>query len=57
MMTEREIKEMCKWVIDNSNQPLTITEKEIIKKAIDNAKSFNELLGVALTKEFLIFNR
>ena len=56
-MTEREIKEMCKWVIDNSNQPLTKTEKEIIKQAIDNAKSFNELLGIALTKEFLISNR
>ena len=56
-MTEREIKEMCKWVIDNSNQPLTKTEKKIIKQAIDNAKSFNELLGIALTKEFLISNR
>ena len=57
IMTDRYIKEMCKWVIDNSNQPITKLEKETIKLGIDNAKSFSDLLSIALAKKFLIANR
>ncbi len=56
-MTDRDVKEMCKMVIDKSKQPLTKEEKETIKFEIDNAKSFSDLLSIALAKEFLIANR
>ena len=47
-MTEEQIKFICKWVIENSNRPLSELDKEIIKQAIDNAKTIEELAGVAI---------
>ena len=32
-MTEQQIKAITKWVIDNSNRPLSKQDKEIIKQA------------------------
>lgn len=48
-MTEEQLKFLCKWAIQNSNRPLTDVEKELLKQAIDNAKSIEDLLAVALT--------
>lgn len=48
-MTEQQVKFFCKWVIENSNRPLTDTEKELLKQAVDQAKNIDELLGVALS--------
>ncbi len=42
-MTEQEIKAITKWVVDNSNRPLSDQDKEIIKRAVDNANSMGEL--------------
>lgn len=47
-MTEEQIKFICKWIIENSNRPLSELDKEIIKQAIDNAKTIEELAGVAI---------
>ena len=41
-MTEEQVKFLCKWMVDNGNRPLTEFEKEVIKQAIDNAKSPQE---------------
>lgn len=42
-MTEQDIKAITKWVIDNSNRPLSECDKEIIKQAVDQANSMGEL--------------
>ena len=42
-MTEEQIKEITKWVIDNSNRSLSDQDKEIIKQAVDQANSMGEL--------------
>lgn len=47
-MTEEQIKIFCKWAVQNSNRPLTDVEKEILKQAIDAAKSVEDLLAVLL---------
>ena len=48
MMTEQEIKSICKQLVEHGDKPLTDTEKELIKQAIDKSKNLNELLAVAL---------
>lgn len=47
-MTEQQVKLLCKWAIENSNRPLTNTEKELLKQAVDQAENIEELLGVAI---------
>ena len=47
-MTEEQIKYLCKWMVDNGNRPLTEFEKELIKQAIDNAKSPQEMVASIL---------
>lgn len=48
-MTEEQYNFLCKWIVDNANRPLSETEKEILKQAIDNAKSPEEIVLSALT--------
>lgn len=43
-MTEEQYKFLCKWMVDNGNRSLSLIEKELIKQAIDNAKSPEELV-------------
>lgn len=47
-MNEKEIKELCKFVLENSNKPLSDEQKEIIKLAIDNSKNIEELFLTAI---------
>lgn len=47
-MTEQEAKFLCKWAIENGQCQLTPAEKELLKKGIDDAKSFQDFLAVAL---------
>ena len=47
-MTEEQLKLICKWIVENCNRPLSRQDKEIIKQAIDNAKTVEELAGVAI---------
>ena len=43
-MTEEQVKFLCKWIVDNSNRPLTEFEKELIKQAIDNSNNPQEMV-------------
>lgn len=43
-MTEEQYKFLCKWMVDNGKRPLSETDKELIKQAIDNAKSPTEIV-------------
>lgn len=38
-MTEDQIKFLCKQLAENTNRPLSDFDKELIKQAIDKAKS------------------
>ena len=42
-MTEQEIKAMCKLAVEHSNYPFTDLDKELLKQAIDKAKSAQEM--------------
>ncbi len=43
-MNEEQYKFICKWMVDNGSRPLSQTDKELIKQAIDNAKSPEEIV-------------
>lgn len=42
-MTDKQIKEITKWAIDNSNRPLSKQDKEILKQAVDKCNSVGEI--------------
>lgn len=48
-MTEEQYKFICKWIVDNGNRQLTEADKELIKEAIDNAKTPQEIVISILT--------
>lgn len=48
-MNEQQIKLLCKLAIENSKRPFTKTEKELLKQAVDNAKSWDDLIAIALS--------
>ena len=48
-MTEQEIKTMCKLAVEHSNHPLTNLDKELLKQAIDKAKSAQDMVIAVLT--------
>ena len=48
-MNEQQIKLLCKLAIENSNRPFTNADKELLKQAVDRAKSWEELLAIALS--------
>ena len=47
-MTEEQIKFLCKQLVENSNRPLSDFDKELIKQAIDKAKSVPEMISAIL---------
>ena len=47
-MTEMQIKEICKWIVENRRRPLLKEQKEMIKQAIDNSKTIEELFITAV---------
>lgn len=51
-MTEHQIKEITKWVVDNSNRPLSKQDKEIIKKAVDESNSIGEINAILIEALF-----
>ncbi len=56
-MNEKEIKFLCKWLVDNGNRPLTDLEKELIKQAIDKADNINDLFAIAVASTRLTEGR
>ena len=47
-MTEEQIKFLCKLAVENSNRPLSAFQKELIKQAIDRAKTPTEVVAAIL---------
>lgn len=47
-MNEEKVKFLCKWIIDNANRPLNESDKELIKQAIDKARSPQEIITAVL---------
>ena len=47
-MTEQEIKETCKYIIEYGNREFTDNEKEILKAAVDRSRNLQELFTVAI---------
>lgn len=47
-MTEQEIKDLCKLVIEHGNRNFTKAEKELLKVAVDQSNNWQELLSVAV---------
>lgn len=47
-MTEKEIKYLCNYVIDNGNRSLSDLEKELAKKAIEESKTIEQLVSTLL---------
>ena len=45
--TEKVFKAACKYIIDNRYRNLSQVEKDLIKNAIDEAKTFEELVLIA----------
>lgn len=52
-MTEKEIKELCKFMLENSNKPLSDEQKELIKLAIDNSKTIENLFFTAIISNII----
>ena len=48
-MTEQEIKEICKFMIEHGNRNFTDAEKEMLKTAVDQSRNMQELFTVAVT--------
>lgn len=48
-MTGQEIKAMCRLAVERLNYPLTDLDKELLKQAIDKAKSAQEMVVAVLT--------
>ena len=48
-MEEKVIKEICKWIVDHGNQPLTQPQKAVLKAAIEESGTPQELFVVLLT--------
>lgn len=46
-MTEKQLKALAKFIVENGKRKLTDVEKEMIKRAIDQSTSLDELLQVA----------
>lgn len=47
-MTEKDWKAVCKFCIDHRYENLSQIQKELLKKAIDEANTFEELLVTAM---------
>lgn len=52
-MTEKGIKELCKWALENRNKQLSKEQKELLKQAIDQSKTVEELLLTAIMSNII----
>ena len=48
MNEEKIIKEISKWALDNGNRPLTQQQKDMLKAAIDECRTLEELFQLAI---------
>ncbi len=49
MISEDQIKLLCKLAVEYGNRPFSRNEKEMLKEAIDQSSNWEELLAVAIT--------
>lgn len=47
-MTDKDWKTLYKFFIDHGYENLTLVQKELLKKAIDEANTFEEMLATAI---------
>ena len=52
-VTEQNLKDLCKWVLENSNKPLSEEQKELLKHAIDSSKTIDELFTTAIISNLI----
>ncbi len=52
-MTEQNLKDLCKWALENSNKPLSKEQKELLKHAIDNSKTVENLFTTAIISNLI----
>lgn len=50
-MTEQQIKEICKLVIEHGNRDFTDEEKTLLKAAVDQSRNWQELFNVAVASQ------
>lgn len=48
-MTDQQIKELCKLVIEHGQRDFSDEEKTLLKAAVDQSRNWQELLAVAIT--------
>ncbi len=48
-MTQDQVKSLCKWSVENSKRKLSDIEKEMIKQAIEESKTIEDLFMVAIS--------
>lgn len=49
LMTQDQVKSLCKWSVENSKRKLSDIEKEMIKQAIEESKTIEDLFMVAIS--------
>lgn len=47
MLSEEQIKTLCKLAVEYGNRPFSREEKEALKQMIDKSRNLEELLSVA----------
>ena len=52
-MTEQNLKDLCKWALENSNKTLSKEQKELLKQAIDSSKTIEELFTTAIISNLI----
>lgn len=52
-MTEQNLKDLCKWALENSNEPISEEQKELLKQAIDRSKTIEELFTTAVISNLI----
>lgn len=49
MISEKQIKTLCKVAVEYGNRPFTKSEKDALKEAIDQSSNWDELFAVAIS--------
>ena len=47
-MNEKQVKVLCKFLIDNGNNQFTDGQKELIKHAVDQARTPQQLVEIII---------
>ena len=56
-MREKEVKELCKFVLDNGHRRFSDRDRQLLKMAIDNSNNLQELFAVAMASALFDLNK